>query len=168
MSKEGTATRAPRPTPGEDISPNSSRLRLIELKMSSLHLKHPLFSLNPQPGCCCLQSNSKFGKVAGSETDNHYKGRVSHNLVRLGRKCLQLPGALDQCFPEYPIMALWERKCLGHHGVPGLHFPECGRRQHPLPRLSGRKCLRVFSMPERCFPECRGRPLSMVLPSTCG
>lgn len=50
VSKEGTATRAPRPTPGEDISPNSSRLRLIELKMSSLHLKHPL--CNPVAAAC--------------------------------------------------------------------------------------------------------------------
>ena len=119
----------PRPTPGQENLPKLETTSPKWTKTVVLTPQISAFPLKLTTGLLLLESNSrKFRRVAGRETDNHYERKDGHNLAHLGRKCLQLPGALDQHFPEFPITALWERKCLGLHGVPGLHFPECPRR----------------------------------------
>lgn len=130
-----TETRARAQLRDRRISPNSRRLRLTELKLSSLHLKYPLFPWNSQPGCSCSRVTRGSSEGWRDAKLTIITRKDGHNLAHLGRKCLQLPGALDQHFPEFPITALRERKCLGLHGVPGLHFPECPRTTSTAPPI---------------------------------
>lgn len=158
-----TETRARAQLRDRRISPNSRRLRLTELKLSSLHLKYPLFPWNSQPGCSCSRVTRGSSEGWRDAKLTIITRKDGHNLAHLGRKCLQLPGALDQHFPEFPITALWERKCLGLHGVPGLHFPECPRTTSTAPPHRGgsaweySELLRLVSQNaegERCPRSC--------------